>query len=190
MKRFLLGAPLLFSVMSCADLGLVADPSVGLPSVNEREAAVKLADVADAYINLTLEAGTHEAEWVDAYYGPPEKLAAAKANPRSLAELRTAAHALIGQLDGGIMAGLRDPFEKRRAVALRGMLVAADTRLQMLQGRKFSFSHFCPGHGVVIRVAPDIDAMRTTARCPCPCTMCQHCTNDGCLTPCRYENRK
>jgi hypothetical protein len=30
--------------------------------------------------------------------------------------------------------------ERRRAVALRGMLIAADTRLQMLQGRKFAFN--------------------------------------------------
>jgi hypothetical protein len=139
MKRFLLGAPLLLSVMSCADVVSVADRSVGLPAADERESPVILSDIADAYIALTLEAGTHEAEWVDAYYGPPEKLAAAKSGARSLAELRTEAQALIGQIDGGMIAGLRDPSEKRRTVALRGMLVAADTRLQMLQGRKFSF---------------------------------------------------
>jgi hypothetical protein len=139
MKRLLLGAPLLLSVMSCADAVPMADRQVGLPAADERESPVMLSNIADAYIALTLEAGTHEAEWVDAYYGAPEKLAAAKAGPRNLADLRTQALALIGQIDGGMIAGLRDPSEKRRAVALRGMLVAADTRLQMLQGRKFSF---------------------------------------------------
>ena len=32
----------------------------------------RIGEIADAYITLTLEAGTHEAEYVDAYYGPPD----------------------------------------------------------------------------------------------------------------------
>lgn len=145
MKRFLLGAPLLLSVISCADAVPVVDRHAGLPPTEGREASVMLSNMADAYIALTLEAGTHEAEWVDAYYGPPEKLAAAKERPRSLAELRTEALALIGQIDAAMIAGLPDPSETRRAVALRGMLVAAETRLQMLQGRKFSFKDEAKG---------------------------------------------
>jgi hypothetical protein len=99
----------------------------------------RIAEISEAYIALTLEAGTHEAEWVDAYYGPPEKQVAAKAKPRSLADLRLAADALVKRLDGNILSGSMQPSDRRRAVALRGMLVAAQTRLQMLEGRKFSF---------------------------------------------------
>ena len=43
--------------------------------------------IARDYVQLTLEAGTHEDGYVDAYYGPPEWAAAAKAKPRSVAAL-------------------------------------------------------------------------------------------------------
>lgn len=139
MKCVLLCAPLLLSVAACVDRVPVIERTVPpLTSAYDPEASYSLAAISDAYTALTLEAGTHEAEWVDAYYGPPDKLAAAKAKPRSLTMLRSDAAALVEQLDGSWVGGL-DPAERRRAVALRGMLVAAGTRLQMLQGRKFSF---------------------------------------------------
>ena len=138
--RAILGAALATTILSgCSTGPQVTDITPGLPSSQELEAPTKLAGISDAYIALTLQAGTHEAEWVDAYYGPPEKLAAAKASPRSLAELRAAADALIARLDSEILNGWVQPVDRRRGAALRGMLVAAQTRLQMLEGRKFSF---------------------------------------------------
>ncbi len=105
------------------------------------QTAAKLTEVVDGYLRLTLEAGTHEAEWVDAYYGPAALKASAVANPRSLAQLLIDAKAMITTLDEATFA----PAEMRRAKALRGMLVAAETRLQMLQGRKFSFADEAQG---------------------------------------------
>jgi hypothetical protein len=49
--------------------------------------ARSLTSISQDYVRLTLEAGTHEAEYVDAYYGPESLQAAAKASPRSLADL-------------------------------------------------------------------------------------------------------
>lgn len=138
--RALLAAALAATILSgCSTDPRLADITPGIPSSQELEAAGKLAEISDAYIALTLEAGTHEAEWVDAYYGPPEKQVAAKAMPRSLAELRNAADMLAGRLDREILSGWAQPADQRRGAALRGMLVAAQTRLQMLEGRKFSF---------------------------------------------------
>jgi hypothetical protein len=108
-------------IAGCASMPPAADAVATLP----------------AYIRLTLEAGTHEAEWVDAYYGPPALQEAAKSNPRSLPMLLAEARSLIAAIDTGLPSATGD--DRRRAVALRGMLVAAETRLQMLQGRKFSF---------------------------------------------------
>lgn len=105
------------------------------------QTAAKLTEVVDGYLRLTLEAGTHEAEWVDAYYGPAALKASAVANPRSLAQLLIDAKVMITTLDEATFA----PAEMRRAKALRGMLVAAETRLQMLQGRKFSFADEAQG---------------------------------------------
>jgi hypothetical protein len=101
--------------------------------------AISITDISDAYIRLTLEAGTHEAEYVDAYYGPPALQAAAKENPRSLAQLIIETRVLTAAIDVALPS-IKVVSERRRAVALRGMLIAADTRLQMLQGRKFAFN--------------------------------------------------
>ena len=103
--------------------------------------AVKLSEIVDGYLRLTLEAGTHEAEWVDAYYGPAELKKSADANPRSLAQLLIDAKAMIVSLDQSSF----EPADAGRGKALRGMLVAAETRLQMLQGRKFSFADEAQG---------------------------------------------
>ncbi len=105
--------------------------------------AMSIASISDAYIRLTLEAGTHEAEYVDAYYGPPALLAVAKANPRALPALIAEARALSAALDTGL-PDLTGP-DRRRALALRGMLGAAETRLQMLEGRKFAFNDEAKG---------------------------------------------
>ena len=138
--RALLAAALAATILSgCSTDPRAADVTPGIPSSQELKAAGKLAEISDAYIALTLEAGTHEAEWVDAYYGPTEKQVAAKATPRSLAALRNAADALVARLDSEILSGWVQPVDQRRGAALRGMLVAAQTRLQMLEGRKFSF---------------------------------------------------
>jgi hypothetical protein len=100
---------------------------------------MSLTNISDAYVQLTLEAGTHEAEYVDAYYGPASLQSAATANPRSLGDLIVHARMLTAAIDA-VLPGIQSAPDRRRARALRGMLVAADTRLQMLQGRTFAFN--------------------------------------------------
>jgi hypothetical protein len=119
---------------------------------NAAAPAMSIADISDAYIRLTLEAGTHEAEYVDAYYGPPVLQAAAKANPRSLVQLIAEARTLTAAIDAALPSITLDS-DRRRAVALRGMLIAADTRLQMLQGRKFAFNDEARGQFATV---PDL----------------------------------
>jgi len=114
--------------------------SADAPLTQRVAPAVSISQISDAYIRLTLEAGTHEAEYVDAYYGPAELQTSAKANPRPLAALVAEARTLTASIDAALPATRVD-----RALALRGMLVAAETRLQMLQGRKFSFNDEAQG---------------------------------------------
>ncbi len=122
----------------CATTGSTAPAAVTAAPV------MAVGDIANAYIKLTLEAGTHEAEYVDAYYGPAGLQEAAKANPRPLAELIAEARALMAAVDVAVPQ-ISNEVERRRALALRGMLVAADTRLQMLQGKKFNFDDEAKG---------------------------------------------
>jgi hypothetical protein len=69
--------------------------------------AVKLADptgdsldvIARDYVALTLEIGEREPGYVDAYYGPAEWQAVAKANPRTVPQLIQGAAGLTQRLD-------------------------------------------------------------------------------------------
>lgn len=148
MKQLLL-LPLL-GLSACSDISTRPDITPGLPTSYEVEAPGKVAAIARDYVALTLEAGTHEAEWVDAYYGPAELRTQAEAKPRSLAELRAAANALIARLDKDALTSWVQPDTELRAKALRGMLVAAETRLRMLEGRKFSFEEEAKGQFATI----------------------------------------
>ncbi len=130
-------------------LGACATHSVGPPSSEASAQSVTVGEIANAYVRLTLEAGTHEAEYVDAYYGPAALQEAAKANPRHLAALIDEARSLTSGIDSAMTKRTSDA-DRRRAVALRGMLVAAETRLQMLQGRKLSFDEEASGQFATI----------------------------------------
>jgi hypothetical protein len=145
MKIRYLIVPIMLLASGCASVVLAAPTATSTP-------AAPVARISDAYVRLTLEAGTHEAEYVDAYYGPSALQAAAEANPRSLPELIIEARALIAAIDAALPS-LQTESDRRRAVALRGMLVAADTRLQMLQGRKFSFDEEAKGQFATV---PDL----------------------------------
>ncbi|MDZ3830499.1 MAG: hypothetical protein U0S50_01615 [Sphingopyxis sp.] len=140
-------APLSFTLLAAALAGCatpMAQPApenvVGVPTVDVRRTPMTAAldTVADSYLRLTLETGTHEAGYVDAYYGPAVLMEAAKAAPRDKGALITEARALMSQLDK-LTPRLTDPMEKRRTAFLRAQLRAAETRLLMMQGTRFPF---------------------------------------------------
>lgn len=101
--------------------------------------AQALNDIAATYLKLTLEIGTHEAGYIDAYYGPPELKAAAEAAPRDKPTLLAATRELTARL-ATIARRLSDPVDRRRAAFLRAQLRAAETRLMMMQGTRFAFA--------------------------------------------------
>ncbi len=109
-------------------------------------AARALETEASAFLSLTLEAGTYEAEYVDAYYGPASIKAQAEAAPRSRSALIAAAQESITRIETKILPDLAsEPAWQSRANMLRGQLQAAITRLQMIGGTKFSFGDEAKG---------------------------------------------
>ena len=52
-------------------------------------AAPDMNSLAESYVRLALAAGVHDADYVDAYYGPPEWRAAAEAEKLPLPEVRS-----------------------------------------------------------------------------------------------------
>lgn len=98
--------------------------------------ADNLNAIARDFVIQTLEIGEREPGFVDAYYGPPELQAAAKANPRTVAELAAATDVLLARLDA-VPNG--SALDARRKAFLRAQLVAEKTRLRMLSGEKLPF---------------------------------------------------
>ena len=70
------------------------------PAVTEQAtpAAASLDRCAARYVKLGLALGQHDANYVDAYYGPPAWAAQAKATNVSLAEIESQAAALVREL--------------------------------------------------------------------------------------------
>lgn len=111
-----------------------------------------LDDIARDYVKLSLEAGEREPEYVDAYYGPPEWAAQAKAHPRTVPQLIAAAHALRLRAQAIPAARLTAVSQPRRAF-LVGQLKATETRLAMHDGHTFSFDEEARG---LFGLAPDL----------------------------------
>jgi hypothetical protein len=112
-----------------------------------------LDSIARDYVRLTLEIGEREEGYVDAYYGPPEWREAARADPRTVAELAEAAAAL--QARATALPVPAEPLAARRRAFLLAQLTAARTRLRMIGGERLSFAEEARGlYGVDPEIRP------------------------------------
>jgi hypothetical protein len=91
-----------------------------------------LNPLAEQYVRMSLEIGTHEEGYIDAYYGPPEWKTEAEANPRSTADLKVAADELSAAIATALEAS-RDPVLQRRARTLAAYVSSARFRLDMIE---------------------------------------------------------
>ena len=89
--------------------------------------------VAESYVKLVLAVGRHDADYVDAYYGPTQWKADADSVSAPLPEIERRAREVIVEL--GDIAEMPDV----RRTFLRRQLQALVARVQMLQGTRFSF---------------------------------------------------
>ncbi|MGH6951891.1 MAG: hypothetical protein ACREH4_13570 [Vitreimonas sp.] len=98
-----------------------------------------LNPLAEQYVRLALEIGTHEEGYIDAYYGPPEWKTEAEASPRPTAELKPAVDALSAQIAEALQQA-RDPAVQRRARTLAAYVSSARFRLDMIEGTRVPFA--------------------------------------------------
>jgi hypothetical protein len=117
----------------------VEDTETGHPSV----APDSLDVIARDYVMLTLDIGELEPGYVDAYYGPAEWQAAAKAETETAAQLTQRADYLAARIAGLDRNGPADAadaqlFQRRKYLAAH--VDAARARLRMLSGEKMSFA--------------------------------------------------
>jgi hypothetical protein len=95
--------------------------------------------IAESYVKLVLAVGRHDADYVDAYYGPPEWRAEAEAGKRPLPEIRTEAKALISELAAASPAAGEEEIVRLRHQYLQRQLQAMVARVDLLAGTKMSF---------------------------------------------------
>jgi hypothetical protein len=93
--------------------------------------------IAEQYVKLVLAVGQHDADYVDAFYGPAEWKTEAARQKIALAGIDATAARLGGDIaavrdDGDELAGLRREYLRRQLDALRA-------RVRMLQGTKLTF---------------------------------------------------
>ena len=97
-----------------------------------------LNEAAQAYVRMALEIGTHEKDYVDAYYGPAEWRTEAEAHPRTIPELKAEAARIRASL-GAIDAARLEPAERPRHAWLSALVTSTETRLDMIDGARFPF---------------------------------------------------
>src|SRR5690606_21197735 len=122
------------------------------------DAAADLDAVARDYLLLQLTIGEKEEGYIDAYYGPPEieAQAEAEAAANDLPRRGERAAALRARVAGTeVGEGSRDA---RRAALLDAQLVAAQTRLRMMQGETLSFQDEAEGLFGVRPELPELDS--------------------------------
>lgn len=115
---------------------------------------VAIDELARRYVVLTLAAGEHDADFVDAYYGPGELREEARALGLTLPLLAGEVSDLLGQLSSlpaqtGRMEQLRVNYLQKQT---RSML----TRLAVLEGRQISFDD--ESRAIYDAMAPQLDA--------------------------------
>ena len=97
-----------------------------------------LNPIAEAYVKLVLAVGEHDADYVDAYYGPPDWRAAVEQEQRPLSALRQTADSLLASLQP-LPADSLAPLARLRHRYLTRQLQAVRAYIGILGGDRLSF---------------------------------------------------
>ena len=133
---------------------LVAAAFVATAACAPAESPRNLDTIATDYVVLVLAAGEHDANFVDAYYGPDELKSRADADTRGLAELRDAANGLRTEVAALQVTG--DDLARQRY--LETQLRAVATRLDMVLGERLPFDEETRRLYDAVAPAPDVEA--------------------------------
>jgi hypothetical protein len=95
--------------------------------------------IAERYVKLVLAVGQHDADYVDAFFGPADWMAEAERRKLTLAEIDADAQRLIGAIPDLSNAEAGDPLAVLRRDYLRRQLEALSARVRILQGAKLTF---------------------------------------------------
>ena len=114
-------------------LPLPKPPDANAPRANP------MNTIAERYVKLVLAVGRHDADYVDAFYGPAEWKAEAERQKTPLPAIDVQAARLIADIPALSDADRRDAMVVLRRDYLQRQLEALRTRVRMLQGAKLTF---------------------------------------------------
>lgn len=97
-----------------------------------------LNQIAESYVKLVLAVGQHDADYVDAYYGPQEWLTEAKAEKKSLEDIKQAVLPLKARLDE-LKSNREEGILQLRHQFIKKQLSSLIARVEVLNGKKLSF---------------------------------------------------
>ena len=110
------------------------NPAIVLSAENDGMNAL-----AERYVKLVLAMGQHDADYVDAFYGPPEWRKEAEAAKRPLTAIDAEAAGLLKLVAATPPPKGADELTRLRHQYLTKQLEALRTRVAMLQGKKLTF---------------------------------------------------
>jgi len=102
--------------------------------MKQTHSSTVLNRLSETYIRLVLALGAHDADYVDAYYGPPSL----KGEPLPLDAIRRGAVAAVGELRT-LSSNRMDSMVRLRHQYIVRQLQALYARVEMLGGKKFTF---------------------------------------------------
>jgi hypothetical protein len=103
------------------------------------EGAAQMANLSERYVKLVLAVGVHDADYVDAYYGPPEWRTAAAEQRRSIADLDADAVGWLRELADEVLAPGAGELDRLRHRYLATQVESLRARLKMLRGERLTF---------------------------------------------------
>ncbi|MDD8017268.1 MAG: hypothetical protein PHP42_02725 [Bacteroidota bacterium] len=103
-----------------------------------KEPEMKMNSIAEQYVKLILAVGQHDADYVDAYYGPKEWLDEAKTMKYQLTALHDWTEALQKRI-AAVKVSSHDKLLALRKTYITKQLSAAHAKIEMLMGKKYSF---------------------------------------------------
>ena len=101
--------------------------------------------LAERYVRLVLAVGQHDADYVDAYYGPPEWRKEAEAQKLPLPEIASRASTLSRDMAAAPPVPAGDEMPQLRRQYLTRQLEALRARVSMLTGTKLRFDEESKG---------------------------------------------
>jgi hypothetical protein len=142
MKTFMVSLGSVCCVLSAAGTGIGWQAARAQGASAQSKSSVEpkgdmTGTIAEGYVKLVLAVGQHDADYVDAYYGPPEWKKAAETTKANLDTMASQAQNLTAELSR--VPAPSDGMQRLRVQYLQRQLSSLAARVRILKGERLSF---------------------------------------------------